>query len=218
MAKYYFPSGRLIQAIDYSHRNADGTVDRIPDSLTSVFSTRRGRIVRDGGGITPDIVVPEPEIDRLTYNLVRDDWTTDYATRFRATHDTIPAPEDFVITDEIYSDFKSTIDPARLQYDKVCDVIVGRLREAAQNEGYMSDSVAAQLDRLGSMLKHDLNYDLDRRRPLISRYLGAEIAGRYGYMPARVRYLITGDAAVDSAASRLTDRRAYDRILKPVKK
>ena len=82
----------------------------------------------------------------------------------------------------------------------------------------MSDSVAAQLDRLGSMLKHDLNYDLDRRRPLISRYLGAEIAGRYGYMPARVRYLITGDAAVDSAAARLTDRRAYDRILKPVKK
>ena len=218
VAKYYIPSGRLIQAIDYSHRNADGTVDRIPDSLTSVFSTRRGRIVRDGGGITPDIVVPEPEIDRLTYNLVRDDWTTDYATRFRATHDTIPAPEDFVITDEIYSDFKSTIDPARLQYDKVCDVIVGRLREAAQNEGYMSDSVAAQLDRLGSMLKHDLNYDLDRRRPLISRYLGADIAGRYGYMPARVRYLITGDAAVDSAASRLTDRRAYDRILKPVKK
>ncbi len=102
IAKYYIPSGRLIQAIDYSHRNPDGSVARIPDSLTTVFHTAGGREVRDGGGITPDITIDLPDVNRLTYNVVRDNWAFDFANRYAATHDTIAAPEDFVITDTIY--------------------------------------------------------------------------------------------------------------------
>ena len=88
IAKYYIPSGRLIQAIDYSHRNADGSVGRIPDSLTTVWHTRAGREVRDGGGITPDLKVELPEGNRLLYNIIRDNWSFDFANRYAATHAT----------------------------------------------------------------------------------------------------------------------------------
>jgi carboxyl-terminal processing protease len=109
-AKYYIPSGRLIQAIDYSHRNPDGSVARTPDSLTTVFKTANGREVRDGGGITPDSVVTYPEVNRLTYNIVRDHWAFDYATRFAATTPSIAPAGEFVITDSIFDDFKKFID------------------------------------------------------------------------------------------------------------
>lgn len=121
IAKYYIPSGRLIQAIDYSHRNPDGSVGRIPDSLTNVFHTAGGREVRDGGGITPDITIDYPDANRLTFNVVRDNWAFDFATKYASTHSSIPAPEDFVITDSIYEEFKGFIDPEKFNYDKVCE-------------------------------------------------------------------------------------------------
>ncbi|MBR6640338.1 MAG: S41 family peptidase, partial [Muribaculaceae bacterium] len=129
IAKYYIPSGRLIQAIDYSHRNPDGSVARIPDSLTNVFKTVHGREVRDGGGITPDIKITYPAANRLTYNIVRDNWAFDYATRFAATTPTIASAHDFVITDSIFNDFKEFIDPDKFQYDKVCETMLSDLKE-----------------------------------------------------------------------------------------
>ncbi|MDE7442820.1 MAG: S41 family peptidase, partial [Muribaculaceae bacterium] len=96
VAKYYIPSGRLIQAIDYSHRNPDGSVARIPDSLTSVFHTQHGREVRDGGGITPDVKAEYRQANRLTYNIVRDFWAFDFATKFAAENPTIASPRDFI--------------------------------------------------------------------------------------------------------------------------
>ena len=145
VARYYIPSGRLIQAIDYSHRNPDGTVARIPDSLTTAFTTAAGRIVRDGGGITPDVKVKYPEISRLTYNVVRDNWAFDFANKYYAAHPSIAAPGDFVITDSIYEDFKRFINPAKFNYDKVCETMLKNLREAAKIEGYMNDSLSAQM-------------------------------------------------------------------------
>ncbi|MDE6400644.1 MAG: S41 family peptidase, partial [Muribaculaceae bacterium] len=117
IAKYYIPSGRLIQALDYSHRNPDGSVARTPDSLTNVYKTLHGREVRDGGGLTPDVVVEWPQVSRLTYNLVRDNWTYDFANKYANTHESIPDAWDFEITDEIYDDFKKSIDPSKLKYD-----------------------------------------------------------------------------------------------------
>ncbi len=106
VAKYYLPSGRLIQAVDYSHRNADGTVARVPDSLTNVYRTANGREVRDGGGLRPDTTVDWGKINRLVYNIVADNWAFDFATKFAAANPTICQPKDFEITDEIYGDFK----------------------------------------------------------------------------------------------------------------
>lgn len=216
VAKYYIPSGRLIQAIDYSHRNPDGSVARIPDSLTSVFKTAGGREVRDGGGITPDITVELPEVNRLTFNVVRDNWAFDFATHYAATHDTIPAPQDFVITDTIYEEFKSFIDPARFNYDKVCETAVDQLRKIAETEGYMNDSTSRQFDILASMLKHDLGHDLDINRKAISPYLAGEIVNRYYFNRGEIINSLREDVVVDSALSVLGGPR-YAEILKKTK-
>lgn len=212
VAKYYIPSGRLIQAIDYSHRNPDGSVARIPDSLTSVFKTAGGREVRDGGGITPDVTVTLPDINRLTYNVVRDNWAFDYATRYHATHPTLPAPEEFEITDSIYADFKAFIDPDRFNYDKVCETAVDQLRKMAEAEGYMNDSTARQFDILASMLRHDLNRDLDLNRKAISPYLASEIVSRYYHNRGEIINALRTDATVDSALTVLSSPR-YNEIL-----
>lgn len=212
VAKYYIPSGRLIQAIDYSHRNPDGSVARIPDSLTSVFHTAGGREVRDGGGITPDITIEYPEVNRLTYNVVRDNWAFDFANRYAAAHESIPAPEDFEITDEIYDEFKQSIDPSRFEYDKVCESAVDQLRKIAEAEGYMNDSTSAQFDILAGMLRHDLNHDLDINRKNIAPYLAEEIVSRYYFQRGERRNALRDDRTVDSALTVLTSPR-YASIL-----
>ncbi len=216
VAKYYIPSGRLVQAIDYSARQADGSVSRIPDSLTTVFYTAAGRPVRDGGGITPDSIVNYPDISRLTYNVVSDNWAFDFANKFAAAHDTIPAPADFVITDGIYSDFKGFIDPERFQYDRVCETLLTRLREVAKIEGYMTDSVAAEFDRLGGMMRHSLDRDLDTHRADIEPYLAREIVARYYGEPGEVAAILPSDDGVALAKSLLLNKDAYRRILAPV--
>lgn len=217
-AKYYIPSGRLIQAIDYSHRNPDGSVGRIPDSLTSVYHTAGGREVRDGGGITPDITVTYPDINRVTFNIVRDNWAFDFANRYAARNASIPAPEDFCITDSIYTEFKQFIDPSRFQYDKVCEEGLKALRDIAKQEGYMNDSTKAQFDRLETMLKHDLQHDLDINRKAIEPYLASEIANRYYSTRGEVIQTLKTDQAIDTVITILNDPARYNKILAPVKK
>lgn len=207
VAKYYIPSGRLIQAIDYSHRNPDGSVARIPDSLTNVFKTAGGREVRDGGGITPDIKIEYPEVNRMTYNVVRDNWAFDFATKYAAEHDSVASPETFEVTDEIYEQFKDFIDPARFNYDKVCESAVEQLREIAKAEGYMNDSTSAEFDRLAALLKHDLKHDLDLNRKNLSPYIAREILNRYYFNRGEVIYSLRDDAAIDSAVEVLSTPR-----------
>ncbi len=218
IAKYYIPSGRLIQAIDYSHRNPDGTVARIPDSLTTVFKTAHGREVRDGGGITPDIKIELPEVNRLTYNIVRDNWAFDYATRYAATNPTIAPAGEFEITDSIFNDFKQFIDPSKFKYDKVCEMMFAELKKVAESEGYMNDSTKVQFDALEKMLKHDLNKDLDSNRKAISEILSNEIIKRYYFQRGQVINNIRYDKAVENAVAILNDPVAYKKILLPANK
>ena len=213
IAKYYIPSGRLIQAIDYSHRNPDGSVARIPDSLTTVYHTRNGREVRDGGGITPAVKVEYPEMSRLTYTVVADNWVFDYANRFAAGHDTVPAPEEFEITDEIYGQFKESIDPDRLEYDKLCEMIIDELEKAAKTEGYMNDSVQAHIDVLKKSLHHDLDRDLDLNRKEISNYLASEILQRYYFTRGAIRKSLLTDIDLDAAEKVLDNPEEYRSML-----
>lgn len=199
IAKYYIPSGRLIQEIDYSHRNSDGTAQRIPDSLTTVFHTAHGREVRDGGGITPDITITYPEVNRLVYNIARDHWAFDYATHYAATHETIAPVEQFEITDELFADFKQSIDPSRFEYDKVCETGLERLRKTAEVEGYMNDETRAAFDSLAVLLKHDLDHDLDQNRKAISDLLAQEIIKNYYFQRGQVIYDLKEDEAVEKA-------------------
>lgn len=218
IAKYYIPSGRLIQAIDYSHRNPDGSVARIPDSLTNVFTTIHGREVRDGGGITPDVKIDYGEVNRLTYNIVSDNWAFNYATKFAAEHPEIAAAEDFVITDSIFNDFKSFIDPDKFNYDKVCESMLAALKSTAEIEGYMNDSTKAEFAVLEGLLKHNLSHDLDNNREDIEGILAGEIVKRYYYQKGQVIETLKRDVTIDSAEVILNDKARYNTILSPATK
>ena len=218
IAKYYIPSGRLIQAIDYSHRNPDGSVARIPDSLTNVFKTVHGREVRDGGGITPDIDIDYGEANRLTYNIVSDHWAFDYATRYSAMNPEIAPAEEWQITDSIFDDFKQYIDPEKFNYDKVCEQMLASLKKAAEIEGYMNDSTSKEFSVLEGLLKHDLSHDLDNNRKDIEEILASEIIRRYYYQKGQVIEALKRDPTLDSAVVVLTDKVRYKDLLSPAAK
>lgn len=213
VAKYYTPSGRLIQALDYAHRNEDGSVGRVPDSLTHVYKTLNGREVRDGGGLQPDSTVDWGKVNRIVYNVVRDNWAFDYATRFAASHPTIAPAEEFVITDSIYADFKRSIDPDKFKYDKVMEDGLKQLRELAKEEGYMTDESEKEFDALGKLLTHNLDKDLDTHREEIEEYLGPEIAGRYYYDPGKTAWSLRTDKGLAKAREILDNPALYRRIL-----
>lgn len=211
--RYYIPSGRLIQAIDYSHRDADGRPIRTPDSLTNEFHTKAGRIVRDGGGITPDIIVKSPETNRLLYNIVADMWAYNYATRHVAYNPTAPALGDSLVTDSIFNDFKKFIDPTRFKYDRQCESALDMLRKAAKIEGYQNDSIDAQFEILAGLLKHDLNHDLDFNRKAIVEILDSELAARYYSNADALRRSLVNDSTYFKAKEIILDNKRYREIL-----
>ncbi|MBQ0114959.1 MAG: S41 family peptidase [Bacteroidales bacterium] len=213
VAKYYIPSGRLIQEFDYSKRNADGTFAHTPDSLANVFHTAHCREVRDGGGITPDITVEYPELNRLVYNVVRDHWAFDFATKYASEHATIPSPSQFKVTDEIYNEFKAFIDPGKFNYDKVCEQGLEALQKLAKTEGYMNDSTKAEFEKLGALLKHDLGQDLDTNRKEISKIIAQELMDRYYYQAGETEFMMCNDETMDATLKMFAKPGEYKRIL-----
>lgn len=213
-AKYHLPSGRLIQALDYSHRNPDGTVARTPDSLTNKFLTRNGRTVRDGGGLEPDSTVTTPDYSRLLYNLVVSNQIFDYATKYAAEHPSIPAPKDFVVTDEIFGDFVAFVDTAKVKSDKTGQRMLEELRKTAKTEGFMTDELDKELDSLGLLLTPDLKRDLYNRRDEIAEYLGREIVSRYYYRHGEEEYDLKFDKEFAVASDILKNEQLYNEILK----
>ena len=224
IAKYYIPSGRLIQEVDYGNRNEDGTYKKTTtDSTARVFYTAHGREVREGGGIMPDIKVEPREMKRIVYNIMRDQWDFDFATKYVAEHGKdIPNPTDFEMTDEIFNEFKAFINPEKFEYDKVCEQQLATLRKTATAEGYMNDSTAAQFNRLEAMLKHDLDHDLDLHRRDIAYLIGQEIMDRLYYQRGQVENSIKDDEYLDAAKQMFDKPGEYARILnlkaKPAKK
>lgn len=198
-AKYYIPSGRLIQALDYSRRNPDGSVAATPDSLCNTYYTAAGRPVKDGGGLKPDIAVEWDTPTSLTANLVRDFHIFDFGTKYAAEHPSIPAPEDFEVTDEMYAEFSSSLDPSKLKYDKASEKLLSSLRDAVKKDGYLNDSTSAALDALAPLLAHDLNRDLEVNRKQISKFIAADLLDRYYYEPGQIRYDLRDDEALDKA-------------------
>ena len=215
IAKYYIPSGRLIQEVDYGNRNADGSYKKTTtDSTARVFHTAHGREVREGGGIMPDIKHEPRELKRIVYNIMRDHWDFDFATRYVAQHQgEVPSPADFQVTDSIFNEFKAFINPDKFEYDKVCEQQLANLRKTATAEGYMNDSIQAQFDRLEAMLKHDLDHDLDIHRRDISYLLGQEIMDRLYYQRGQVEHSIKDDDVIDLAKQMFDKPGEYERIL-----
>ena len=212
-AKYYTPSGSLIQALDYSHRNPDGSVARVPDSLTNVYRTLHGREVRDGGGLQPDSVVEWPQVSPLLYGLVTGNHIFDYANRYVANHPAPASVTEFTISDEEFADFAAGIDSKNLQYDKLCNSILDDLRTTAKAEGYLTPEIQAAIDSLDRQLDHDLRSDLYTKRDRIEEMLTEEIAARYEPGSGRPRRELLNDPALDKAEEIFTTPGLYEKIL-----
>lgn len=213
VAKYYIPSGRLIQAIDYSRRNPDGSVARTPDSLTTVYRTLHGREVRDGGGITPDVKIEPLKNNRLLYTVSAEGWDIDYANRFAAAHSSIGNPAEFEVTDSVFNDFKAFLNPSEFKYDKAYEAFLKTLRESLESEGYLTDTVKAHVDGLEAILKRDLADDLDLNRKALSLLLTEAIVPRYGFRRAAIAAGLRFNDPLTQAAAILSDGNAYKAIL-----
>ncbi len=192
-AKYYTPSGRCVQAIDYAHRNDDGSVGRIPDSLTHTFTTRLGRTVRDGGGILPDTVFSEKKQPiNLAFYLYTQNIIFDYATVFARKHKQIDAPEKFTISDKDYAHFQEFVKERNPSYNLQSEKILQELDEVINFEGYQ-ESVQQELDSLSKKLRPNLEKDLEFCKKDIVDLLNYEIIKRYYYQKGTIRYGLRDD-------------------------
>lgn len=211
-SKYYIPSGRCVQAIDYKHRNPDGSVGVIPDSLTKVFHTAAGREVRDGGGVMPDIVVKEDKLPNILFYLVRDNLIFDYATQYCLQHPTIAEPQTFEVTDADYQAFKDMVKKADFKYDQQSEKILKTLKEAAEFEGYMKDA-SAEFEALEKKLNHDLDRDLDYFSSDIKNMIASEIIKRYYYQRGGIIQQLKDDNDLKEALKVLGNPVKYKEML-----
>lgn len=215
-AKYYIPSGRLIQAIDYSNRNADGSTSRIPDSLTTEFKTEAGRIVRDGGGITPDIKFEYEENGNIIYYLTVDYHIFDFITQYVATHPTIASAKEFSLTDEEYNQFKEFIKSRNFTYDRESLKLLKKLKEVAKFEGYIEDA-GETIDALEKLLEHNIDKDLERFKEKIKSDLEMEIVERYYFERGMMERGVEENDCIKKAINILKDKKQYKEILSPKK-
>ena len=212
-AKYYIPSGRCIQARDFSHPNEDGSVGLIPDSLISEFKTKNGRIVKDGGGITPDIeILPEP-LSQISSELFLRNYIFDYATAYFWSHPNITSTDQFTFTDKDYSDFKTSLINRKFNYKTSTEESLNELIANAKKEKYY-DIHKDLFNDLQKDITHNLDQDLTMFRSEITDLLEDEIVGRYFYEQGAIAWTIKKDEQVLKARDLLNDRTEYDAILK----
>jgi carboxyl-terminal processing protease len=197
-AKYYIPSGRCIQALDYSHRNEDGSVGVIPDSLISKYTTKKGRIVFDGGGVAPDVAVDDEALSNLSANLVTQSLVFDFATYFSSKTDKIAVPEEFTITPEIYTDFTQFIKKQDFKYESKTEEQLDKLLEVAKREKYY-DISKSEFETLKVKLGHNLDQDLEHFKPEISELMADEIISRYYYQKGAIKAALKDDHDVEKA-------------------
>ena len=217
-SKYYIPSGRCIQAIDYAKKNADGSVARTPDSLTTVFHTAAGREVRDGGGIRPDIEVKGDKIPNIVFYLMNDDQIFDYATQYCWDHPTLASVDDFKLTDADYEAFKKLVKSRNFTYDRQSEKMLKSLKEIAEFEGYMTEA-AEEFKALEKKLNHNLDRDLDYFAKPIKEYISQEIVTRYFYQRGAAMERLKDDTDLEEAIKVLQNPVRYREILSaPVKK
>jgi len=212
VAKYYIPSGRCIQAIDYAQRNEDGSVAMIPDSLKKAFTTRNGRVVYDGGGIEPDVPVDPQILSNISFTLANRFLIFDYANHFFRTHQSIPPAAEFEITDAVYSDFVNFLSDKDYDYVTRSENLMEELRDASANEKYFS-AIESEYEALKQKMIHNKEEDLLTFKDEISMLLKEEIVSRYYYQKGRVLASLSMDPDIDRALEILSNGNGYRRIL-----
>ena len=214
-AKYYIPSGRCIQARDFSHPNEDGSVGIIPDSLAKEFRTRNGRIVKDGGGIAPDVEILPEALSQVATELYLRNQIFDFATTYYWNHPEINSPELFSLSDKDYYDFKSFLINRNFSYKTYTEESLNELISVAKREKYF-DKHKDLFDKLENDLSHSLDQDLTTFRNEITELLEDEIIRRYYYDQGSIASTIKKDEQVNKAMEVLNDKKVYDSVIKGV--
>ena len=213
-AKYYIPSGRCIQEIDYSHRGEDGTLSKFPDSLRTAFKTQAGRTVYDGGGVAPDIDVQNREIADITRVLIQKSYLFDYATRYHAEHATIASARDFKLPDADYQKFVAFMQTKGVTYSTDAERALTDLTKKVKEEKHYDD-VKPELDAIKRKVTANKANDLVRFKPEIREMLEEEIASRYYYEKGRTEAGFDDDPSIQAAVAVLNDPNRYAALLKP---
>ena len=211
-AKYYIPSGRCIQALDYSNRNEDGSVGKVPDSLITRYETKSGRPVYDGGGINPDVEVEPNKMSDVAFNLAMKMLYFDFATEFRHKNEQIPSVTEFKIDDKIYSEFKTWLETKDFDYTTDSEKVLEKLKEVAEEEKYFA-RIKPEFEALEGQVKHNKARDLEDFQDEVKDLLRGEIISRYYHQRGRIEALLQEDPEVAKALDILASTEDYKRIL-----
>jgi carboxyl-terminal processing protease len=213
-AKYYTPSGRCIQSLDYTHRNEDGSVGNVPDSLISAFTTKKGRTVYDGGGIIPDLVLEPEQLSNLSAALLTNFLIFDFATIFSNKTETIASPETFEITDKIYDDFTAFVKAKDFEYESRSEQLLKDLVETARKEKYFDlaeEEFKVMMEKLHPQIEKDLTIFSEEVKSLLK----SEIVSRFYYQKGAIRASINEDKVIQKAIEELKSSMSYTNYFEP---
>jgi carboxyl-terminal processing protease len=212
-AKYYIPSGRCIQALDYSSRDEDGSVGKTPDSLRTEFKTLvNKRTVYDGGGITPDIEIEPHKYSNILRSVISKRHIFNFANSFRSNNDSISSAKTFVVTDAIYDDFKQFLNDKEYEYETKTEKTISSIKKDAEKEKYLED-LEEELEALTLKMEQSKNNDIERFKDEIIEVLEAEIATRYYYQKGKIEATLKHDEELAEAINVLNDLEKYNAIL-----
>lgn len=212
-AKYYIPSGRCIQAVDYAKRNEDGSVGLIPDSLMKEFKTKGGRTVLDGGGISPDITMEQEQYSNITIALLMQQTIFDFSTQYASKKETLPAPDSFYVDDNLYQEFVDyVLSLDSFRFESKANDLLNKLKDAAKKEGKFEDAKNT-FEELEKVLKPDVRHALLNAREDINPLLGSEIVRRYYHEKGSIVYSLKFDKELSTAVKALQDVEKYKGML-----
>lgn len=212
VSKYYIPSGRCVQNIDYFGKDTLSFKKHIPDSLATAYKTKGGRIVYDKGGIEPDITTADTTASQILITLILNNLIFDFANDFRATHDTIAMPDKFVMTEELYQQFLDFLKDKNYEYTTETEILLKELKQSAIEENNFQ-TIENLYQEMEEKIKLDKSRDLIKYKDEISKFLTSEIITRYYYQKGRIIYTLKNDVDIETAKEVLLDKTKYNSIL-----
>jgi carboxyl-terminal processing protease len=211
-SKYYIPSGRCIQAKDYSHRNEDGSVGSVPDSLIKEFKTSKGRKVYDGGGVNPDITLTPLEYAPISRALATNNLIFEFATNYRSKNESINPARNFMVDENLFSEFAAFTSKKDFKYETESEEILAELKKTAEKENYFS-AIETEYNKLKESMMHDKSADIEKSKAQLSELLADEISSRYYFQKGRIESSFNRDLEIKKAVEVLKNKELYNDIL-----
>ncbi len=212
VAKYYIPSGRCIQAIDYFSENGNSGSEKVPDSLITAFKTKGGRLVYDGGGIIPDVTMESRHFSQITADLFANNYIFKFVNGFVAENESIASPSEFYISDSVYADFKKFVENKSFSYKTETEALIERLKGSAERESYI-EAISDKIELLEEEIKTEKKHDIDKHKAEIKELLRVEIVTRYHYQKGKIETALRNDPDIIEVLKILKDNQRMESLL-----